>query len=65
MPSILPVEKYRNTARAQFLANLSLPRIKEQAMTPLGEIPHSQYHDFSLDGSLGIRTFGTFLLGAH
>jgi diguanylate cyclase (GGDEF)-like protein len=35
MPSILPVEKYRNTARAQFLANLSLPRAKEQVMTPL------------------------------
>jgi diguanylate cyclase (GGDEF)-like protein len=38
MPSILPVEKYRNTARAQFLANLILPRAKEQAMTPLREI---------------------------
>ncbi len=38
MPSILPVEKYRTTARAQFLANLLLPRIKEPAMTPLREI---------------------------
>ena len=38
MPSILPVEKYRNTARAQFLANLILPRTKEQVMTPLREI---------------------------
>ena len=38
MPSILPVEKYRTTARAQFLANQILPRAKEQAMTPLREI---------------------------
>ncbi len=38
MPSILPVDKYRTTARAQFLANLLLPRIKEPAMTPLREI---------------------------
>jgi diguanylate cyclase (GGDEF)-like protein len=38
MPSILPVEKYRTTARAQFLANLSLPRTKEKTMTPLGAI---------------------------
>jgi len=38
MPSILPVEKYRNTARAQFLANQRLPRTKEHAMTPLHDI---------------------------
>lgn len=38
MPSILPVEKYRTTARAEFLASLILPRAKEQAMTPLREI---------------------------
>lgn len=38
MPSILPVEKYRTTARAQFLAKQMLPRAKEQAMTPLREI---------------------------
>ncbi len=38
MLGILPVEKYRTTARAQFLARLTLPRIKEQAMTPLREI---------------------------
>jgi diguanylate cyclase (GGDEF)-like protein len=38
MPGILPVEKYRTTARAQFLANLLLPRSKEHVMTPLGEI---------------------------
>ena len=38
MPSILPVEKYRTTARAQFLANQLMPRAKEQAMSPLREI---------------------------
>jgi diguanylate cyclase (GGDEF)-like protein len=38
MPSILPVEKYRTTARAQFLANQHMPRAKEQAMSPLREI---------------------------
>jgi diguanylate cyclase (GGDEF)-like protein len=38
MPSILPVEKYRTTARAQFLANQLTPRAKEQAMSPLREI---------------------------
>lgn len=38
MPSILPVEKYRTTARAQFLAKQMMPRAKEQAMTPLREI---------------------------
>ncbi len=27
-------------------------------MTPDGEIPNSQYHDFSINGSLGARTFG-------
>ncbi|OIR18083.1 putative membrane protein YjcC [mine drainage metagenome] len=38
MPSILPVEKYRTTARAQFLANQLMPRAKEYAMSPLREI---------------------------
>ena len=38
MLSILPVEKYRTTARAQFLANQLMPRTKEQAMSPLREI---------------------------
>ncbi|HLY96522.1 MAG TPA: EAL domain-containing protein, partial [Sideroxyarcus sp.] len=38
MPSILPVENYRTTARAQFLASLRLPRTAEPAMTPLREI---------------------------
>jgi diguanylate cyclase (GGDEF)-like protein len=38
MLSILPVEKYRTTARAQFLANQHMPRTKEQAMSPLREI---------------------------
>jgi len=38
MPSILPAEKYRTTAREQFLANLLLPRTKEQVITPLREI---------------------------
>jgi diguanylate cyclase (GGDEF)-like protein len=38
MPSILPVEKYRTTARAQFLANLRLSRTNGPAMTPLREI---------------------------
>ena len=38
MPSILPVEKYRTTARAQFLANQHLPRAKEPVMSPLREI---------------------------
>jgi len=38
MHGILPVEKYRTTARAQFLAKLVLPRAKEQTMTPLREI---------------------------
>jgi outer membrane receptor protein involved in Fe transport len=27
-------------------------------MTPAGEIPNSQYHDFNINGSLGVRTFG-------
>jgi hemoglobin/transferrin/lactoferrin receptor protein len=27
-------------------------------MTPEGEIPNSQYHDFNINGSLGVRTFG-------
>ncbi len=26
-------------------------------MTPLGEIPNSQYHDFNINGSLGVQTF--------
>ena len=38
MLSILPVEKYRTTARAQFLAKLPLPRTQEPAMTALREI---------------------------
>jgi diguanylate cyclase (GGDEF)-like protein len=38
MPSILPAEKHRTTAREQFLANLLLPRTKEQVITPLREI---------------------------
>ncbi|VVC82628.1 GGDEF domain-containing protein [Sideroxydans sp. CL21] len=38
MLSILPVEKYRTTARAQFLASQFMPRPKEQAMSPLREI---------------------------
>lgn len=38
MLSILPVEKYRTTARALFLATQSLTRTKEQSMTPLREI---------------------------
>ncbi|OIQ93037.1 putative membrane protein YjcC [mine drainage metagenome] len=38
MHSILPVEKYRTTARAQFLASQFMPRPKEQAMSPLREI---------------------------
>lgn len=38
MPSILPVENYRTTAHAQFLASLRLPRTAEPAMTPLREI---------------------------
>jgi diguanylate cyclase (GGDEF)-like protein len=38
MHGILPVEKYRTTARAQFLAKLVLPRAKEPTMTPLREI---------------------------
>jgi len=27
-------------------------------MTPDGEIPNSQYHDFNLNGSVGVKTFG-------
>ncbi|ADE12687.1 GGDEF domain-containing protein [Sideroxydans lithotrophicus] len=38
MLSILPVEKYRTTARALFLATQALTRTKEQPMTPLREI---------------------------
>lgn len=38
MPSILPVEKYPTTARAQFLANLCLSHTNGPAMTPLREI---------------------------
>ncbi len=38
MPSILPVEKYRTTARAQFLANQLVARAQEQVMSPLREI---------------------------
>ncbi len=38
MHSILPVEKYRTTARAQFLASQIMPRHKEQVMSPLREI---------------------------
>ena len=26
-------------------------------MTPAGEIPNSQYHDFNINGSLGVKTF--------
>ena len=26
-------------------------------MTPAGEIPNSQYHDFNINGSLGVQTF--------
>jgi diguanylate cyclase (GGDEF)-like protein len=37
MHGILPVEKYRTTARAHFLA-LALPRSQEPSMTPLREI---------------------------
>jgi len=38
MPSILPVEKHRTSARAQFLANQVLPRAREHVTTPLREI---------------------------
>ena len=38
MLSILPVEKYRTTARAQFLAKTPSPGAMEQVMTPLREI---------------------------
>ncbi|MBI5006244.1 MAG: phosphodiesterase [Nitrosomonadales bacterium] len=38
MSAILPVEKYRTTARAQFLANLFAPSAKEHAMSPLRDI---------------------------
>jgi len=38
MPVILPVEKYRTSARAQFLANLFASREKEHAMKPLRDI---------------------------
>ncbi|MBI4809735.1 MAG: phosphodiesterase [Nitrosomonadales bacterium] len=38
MSAILPVEKYRTTARAQFLANLLAPSAKEHAMSPLRDI---------------------------
>jgi diguanylate cyclase (GGDEF)-like protein len=38
MLSILPVEKYRTTARAQFLAKTLMPSTTEQVMSPLREI---------------------------
>lgn len=38
MPGILPLDKYRTTARAQFLAKPPLRLAEEQAMTPLREI---------------------------
>ena len=39
MPSILPVEKYRTTARAQFLADHFLSStVREHSVAPLREI---------------------------
>ena len=32
-------------------------RNAENTMTPVGAIPNSQYHDFNINGSLGVQTF--------